>query len=90
MIHALITLIGIGICWFTIHNAIYPAIFFVGWFVSREQTQAEYRYIEKYAGGLRANMSFYAWLEPKAWTLKSLFDFILPIAVAVVCVILLN
>ena len=37
------------------------------WAVSREITQAEYRWIEHYGGGLRANMPWWGGLDPKVW-----------------------
>ncbi len=35
-----------------------------GLFIGREHTQAEYRYIELYAGGKRANMPWYGGFMP--------------------------
>jgi len=55
------------------------------YFVGREYAQAEYRNIEHNYDGRRANMPYFGGLEPRAWTLKGLLDFILPsIAVTVV------
>jgi hypothetical protein len=48
------------------------------YFVGREYAQAEYRNIEQNYGGLRKNMPYFGGLEPRAWTLKGLLDFILP------------
>jgi hypothetical protein len=48
------------------------------YFVGREYAQAEYRNIEQNYGGLRRNMPYFGGLEPRAWTLKGLLDFILP------------
>lgn len=38
-----------------------------GWAISREITQAEYRWIEQYGGGLRANMPWWGGLDPLVW-----------------------
>ena len=55
------------------------------YFIGREYAQAEYRNIEQNYGGFRRNMPYWGGLEPRAWTLKGLLDFILPsIAVIVV------
>lgn len=39
----------------------------IAWFVSREITQAEYRWIEQYGGGHRANMPWWGGLDPRVW-----------------------
>ena len=39
----------------------------ISWFVSREITQAEYRWIEAYGHGLRANMPWWGGLDPIVW-----------------------
>jgi hypothetical protein len=49
------------------------------WAISREITQAEYRWIELFGGGLRANMPWWGgfdlrvWQSPDPW-----FDWLLP------------
>lgn len=37
------------------------------WAISREITQAEYRWIENYGSGLRANMPWWGGMDPKVW-----------------------
>jgi hypothetical protein len=37
------------------------------WAISREITQAEYRWIETYGSGVRANMPWWGGLDPKVW-----------------------
>ena len=59
------------------------------YFVGREYAQAEYRNIEANYGGKRANMPYWGGMEPRAWTLKGLTDFIYP-SVAVTVVALLK
>lgn len=39
----------------------------VAWAVSREITQAEYRWIEHYGGHLRANMPWWGGLDLRVW-----------------------
>ena len=66
--------------WFA--GACFGSAFYIG----REITQAEYRVIEQFYDGKRANMPWYGGFEPRAWELKSLLDWILP---TVVCLIIL-
>ena len=57
------------------------AMFFVG----REHAQAEYRWIEHYGKGLRANMPWWATLDKRVWDFHSWFwNLTLPIAVAII------
>jgi hypothetical protein len=37
------------------------------WSISREITQAEYRWIEQFGSGLRANMPWWGGLDPSMW-----------------------
>lgn len=37
------------------------------WFISRELTQAEYRWIEQFGDGLRANMPWWGGLDLRVW-----------------------
>ena len=59
------------------------------WSVSREITQAEYRWIEQFGGGLRANMPWWGGLDYRVWQkLDPWLDWMLPslltIAIAVI------
>jgi hypothetical protein len=55
-------------------------------FVGREYAQAEYRLIEHYYGGRRANLPPFAPLHDlRAWNTKSMLDWIAP--AVVVCVL---
>ena len=72
--------------WFA--GACFGSAFYIG----REITQAEYRVIEQFYDGKRANMPWYGGFEPRAWALKSLLDWILPTvacvaAWAIACII---
>lgn len=78
MIHALIALgfqaaIGIATGNWWIGGAF--ALFYMG----REHAQAEYRWIEHYGAGRRANMPWWGGFDPKVWNLKSLTDWLLPL-----------
>lgn len=39
----------------------------IAWFVSREITQAEYRWIEHFGAHHRANMPWWGGLDPRVW-----------------------
>ena len=53
------------------------------WSISREITQAEYRWIEQYGGGLRANMPWWGGFDPKVWHADAMLDWVLPSLVVV-------
>jgi len=55
-------------------------LFAAGYYIGREMAQAEYRVIQKFYDGKRANMPWYGGFERRAWNLKSILDFVLPIA----------
>ena len=64
------------------------AVFAIGYYLGREMAQAEYRIINEYYGGKRANMPWWGAFQRKAWARKSLLDFLLP-SLAVIIVALL-
>ena len=79
MIHTLIAvalqliLFGLtGDTWYGVGTSLFYA--------GRELAQAEYRWIERYGLGLRANLPFTGQFDPRVWTLKSLSDMLLPLA----------
>lgn len=51
------------------------------WFIAREHTQAEYRWIATYGRGKRNNMPWYGGIDPKAWDVASVLDFAVPVVV---------
>lgn len=59
------------------------AVLGVAYFIGREIAQAEYRWIELYGKGLRANMSWYAPLDLRLWDAHSWFwNLALPLIIA--------
>lgn len=48
------------------------------WWMAREHTQAEYRWISQYGGGKRANMPWWGGFDPKAWDMASALDAAVP------------
>ena len=64
------------------------AVLGVAYFLGREIAQAEYRWIEHYGKGLRANMPWYAPLDLRLWDVHSWWwNLALPILVAGLIVI---
>lgn len=55
------------------------------WFVAREHTQAEYRWIEAFANGRRAGMPWWGGFDPKVWNWGSALDALAP---ALFCLLL--
>lgn len=49
------------------------------WFIAREHTQAEYRWIEQFGAGKRANMPWYGGFDYRAWDIPSLLDWLMPV-----------
>lgn len=49
------------------------------WFIAREHTQAEYRWIAMFGHGKRANMPWWGGFAPKAWDGASLLDWLAPV-----------
>jgi hypothetical protein len=63
----------------------------VGFVFGREQAQAEYRWIETYGDGKRANLKWWYSFEPKIWDFHSWFwNLSLPILVMIVFKIIWN
>lgn len=77
------------IVWLITGDWLAGAMLGVGFFLGREHSQAEYRSIEKFYGGKRANMpNDFVGFMPRAWDLDSVLDLVFPIiAVSVVCVV---
>ena len=49
------------------------------WFIAREHTQAEYRWIAQFGAGKRANMPWWGGFDSRAWNLASLLDWLVPV-----------
>jgi hypothetical protein len=56
-----------------------------GVFISREHAQAEYKWIEHYGQGRRANLPWWGWADPRVWDVHSWFwNLTLPVVAVVV------
>lgn len=71
-------------------NWLAGACFGSAFFVGREHAQAEYRVIQKYYDGKRANMPWNGGFEIRAWDLKSILDFGLPIIVTTIALLIIK
>ena len=50
-------------------------------FIAREHTQAEYRWIAKFGNGKRINMPWWGGFDPRVWDKASLLDWLVPVVV---------
>lgn len=88
LIHPAVTL-GLALAFSFIGMAWLGGLLGAWGFIFREQAQAEYRWIERYGGGLRANLPWWGAFDPRVWDRHSLvFNLALPVAVAVSVVVL--
>ena len=51
------------------------------WFIAREHTQAEYRWIAEFGNGKRANMPWWGGFDPRSWDTASMLDWLVPVVV---------
>lgn len=54
------------------------------WFIAREHTQAEYRWIARYGYGKRANMPWWGGFDYRVWDTASAFDFQGPVLACII------
>ena len=56
------------------------------WFIAREHTQAEYRWIAMLGDGKRANMPWWGGFDWRVWDLASIMDWLVPVLIcAAIC-----
>lgn len=79
MKHTLIALAVQGIVYLLLGSAIVGAALAIGVFFGREHAQAEYRWIERFGEGKRANWRWNNIFTAKIWSVDSVvWDFLLP------------
>lgn len=49
------------------------------WFIAREHTQSEYRWIAKFGHGKRANMPWWGVFDWRVWDMASFLDWLVPV-----------
>ena len=82
MIHAMITLI-ISACFYPINFHAEVSVIISAFYVGREHAQAEYRTIYTNYGRKRANAPWWCGFELRAWDVKSILDWMVPVIVAI-------
>lgn len=60
------------------------------WFISREHTQAEYRWITMFGSGKRVNMPWWGGFDPRAWNMSSLLDWTVPAGACLLVYLIFN
>lgn len=58
---------------------VYGAIAGCTFFIAREHTQAEYRWIKCFGDGHRQNMPWWGGFDPRVWNVASLMNFVVPV-----------
>ncbi|CAM7439357.1 hypothetical protein ESCOMM011M_23835 [Escherichia coli] len=71
-------------------NWAYGAIAGCTFFIAREHTQAEYRWIEMFGHGKRMNMPWWGGFDTRAWDVASLMDFAVPVVACLLVWLLVN
>jgi hypothetical protein len=88
--HPAYALLFMAIIGLLTNNWLAGACFGSAFFLGREHSQAEYRVIEHFYEGKRANMPWYGGFERRAWDLKSILDFVLPIIVTTIALLIIK
>ena len=79
---AAVMIAGASMYWFAC-----PAVFFIG----REHAQAEYRWIQRYGNGLRANMPWWGGFDARIWDRHSfVWNLSLPVLVSMVAMLIVT
>lgn len=79
MIHTLIVIVLQVIVGLITENWLIGGVAGAAVYIGREHAQAEYRWIETYGFGRRANMPWWGGFDLKVWNWKSVVDWFLPL-----------
>lgn len=79
LIHAAIAVATQLIVWVVFANPWLGALLACTWWIAREHTQAEYRWISRFAQGKRSNMPQWGGFDLRVWDMASVLDFAVPI-----------
>lgn len=85
LIHALIAMLAQALVGLVLGNWWLGGALACSWWLAREHTQAEYRWIEAFANGRRAGMPWWGGFDPKVWNWGSALDALAP---ALFCLVL--
>lgn len=87
MIHAIITAaIIIAAYFFGLH--VYASLAAVCFYMGREHSQAEQRVISQHYGNKRFNAPWRCGFEYRAWTVKGMLDWVLPLLMLVIALLI--
>lgn len=84
LLHALVTTTLQLLAGLLLGDWVIGAVMGCTFFVAREHTQAEYRWIAQFCAGKRANMPWWGGFDWRAWDLSSLLDWLVPVLVCTV------
>lgn len=83
MIHAVITAVMTSVSYFFDFH-VYAALAATCFYIGREHAQAEQRVISQHYGNKRANAPWWCGFEYRAWTVKGVLDWVLPLVVFII------
>ncbi|MDB5621951.1 MAG: hypothetical protein JWR39_514 [Devosia sp.] len=79
MTHVLLTVLVQLSLGLALRRWLLGGLMMIAFYLGREITQAEYRWISAFGAGRRANMPWWGGLDPQAWNAKSVLDVLLPV-----------
>lgn len=85
LIHALIALLAQVLVGLVVGNWWLGGALACSWWLAREHTQAEYRWIQAFAAGHRTGMPWWGGFDPRVWNWASGLDALAP---ALFCLLL--
>ena len=85
--HSIATALVITACGLAFGLWLHAALAMAALFIGREIAQAEYRWIEDYGDGRRANMPWWGAFDPRVWDLHSMLNWIGPAVIAVAVIV---
>ena len=85
VLHALIAVLAQVLTGLVLGNWWLGGALACSWWLAREHTQAEYRWIQAFAGGHRTGMPWWGGFDPRVWNWASALDALAP---ALFCLLL--
>ena len=88
MIHAIIAMAATAIA-YSVDLHVYASLAVACFYVGREHAQAEQRVISKHYGNKRADTPWWCGFERRAWTVKGVMDWLVPVGIFLIACIIL-